>query len=184
MLVKNFLLLSALAVAVVSAADKQTSLRHEEAGRGLKKDNNNNNKKKKNNNNKGNNGEDGNEFQVAFSKFSACTPQAATRLPDFTNSPNGGSTNLRTRGYIPGFGTTLAGGQFSLGSCDLIPVREGEGDEGTTEVNRADMNEACVNDPNEKCCLLHSNCDSGCCAGWSGCVPEGTAAYTKLCGQR
>jgi len=39
MLVKNFLLLSAISIAVVSAADKHTSLRHnKKADRGLKKE--------------------------------------------------------------------------------------------------------------------------------------------------
>lgn len=171
MLVKNFLLLSALAVAVVSAADKQTSLRHKEAGRGLKKED----KKKKD---KKENEGGGTDFDIAANKFGACTTQGF-RL-DFTNYANGGTFN-KYSGGIPGFGMTLANGQFSMGSCDTIMVDEGQ-EADTIEVNRVEMNEACAED--EKCCSRHAECDSGCCAGWMGCVPEGTAAYTKLCGGR
>ena len=171
MLVKNFLFLSALAVVVVSAADKQTSLRHKQAGRGLKK-------KKKNENGGG-----GTELDVATNRFNTCKTQRPTF--DFTNVANGGVYNPKTSGYILGVGSTGANGQFVASGCDTMTVdmATDDGAEESIEVNRVTMNAACAED--EICCNFHSECSSGCCTGWFGCVEEGTAAYiSEGCGGR
>ena len=184
MLVKNFLLLSALAVAVVSAADKQTSLRHKEAGRGLKKDEDKDKDKKENKNkdkDKKENEGSGNELNDATSRFNICSTQTPTF--DFTAYAEGGTFNPVTSGFIVGVGSTGANGEFVASGCDTmtIDVDAGGGDEELIEVNRVAMNTACARD--DKCCSFHSDCESGCCAGWYGCVKEGTAAY-KVCGSR
>lgn len=191
MLVKNFLLLSAISIAVVSAADKHTSLRHnKKADRGLKKEDEEEMKEKdvkgkdmkgKNKNkNKNKDGDRETNKAMAASLYNFI-------YPDFTPVAGTPEANFNANsGYINGVGHTGANGkvipvgQTTLGNTpDVIEVD-------SMSVNRVggnDEDSAEDEDNDRVACESNEDCSSGCCAGFYGCVDGGTAAYDNLnCG--
>jgi hypothetical protein len=123
MLVKNFLLLSAISIAVVSAADKHTSLRHnKKADRGLKKEDE---KDKKDKNMKDTDMKDKNKNKNKDGDGETNKATAASlynfQFPDFTSvyGTRGANFNANS-GYINGVGHTGANGQvISIGQSTL-----------------------------------------------------------------